>query len=184
MAPHVKRQVCHQTICKFPDVYSPPSVQRPLPSVHTLIFPLLCPLIFCTRLKTFQLNICQCMRMFADSESFISSRLVPGATFAGIMLPCRHLSPRHFLWFLLICCSNGSSPFLLWPSLEPPPCRWYLSYHNPLSQGDPTAHAEQHTPLEPVRPRDCVSTLLDVCWPLLLPLAFGLSLLPLISSST
>lgn len=109
---------------------------------------------------------------------------VPGASFAGIMLPCRRLSPRHFLWFLLIRCSNGSSPFLLWPSSEPPPCRWYLSYHNPLSQGDPTARAEQHTQLEPERPRDYVSTLLDVCWPLLLPPALGLSLLPLISSST
>lgn len=165
---------------KFPDVYSPPGVQRPLPSVHTLIFPLLCPLIFRTQLKKY-------LPMFADVcrlRIFYFFQTCAGCYFAGIVLPCRHLSPRHFLWFLLICCSNGSSPFLLWPSLEPPPCRWYLSYHNPLSQGDPTAHAEQHTPLEPVRPRDCVSTLLDVCWPLLLPLAFGLSLLPLILSGT
>lgn len=98
MAPHVKRQVCHQTICKFPAVYS----RRPPTGV---LYPQ------STQLKTFQLNICQCLRMFADSESFISCRLAPGAGFAGIMLPCRHLSPRHFLSFLLICCSNGSRHF-------------------------------------------------------------------------
>lgn len=42
---------------------------------------------------------------------------------------------------------------LLWPSFDPPPYRCYLWYHLPLSQGDQSAHTEQHTQLEPARPK-------------------------------